>query len=401
MIDIYKIKTSKQFSKITSMALMGTICAASVFSVNVFARDVYIDIDDSTIHSVTLNDDVDSILDKVGVQVSDEDIVEKYDNPDGSLKLSVRRPFNVSVLDGSRQINLKMNGGKVSDALKKAGIEFGEHDLANFDLESEVKKGMKIVVVRRVKVCISADGEEKEYILPESCVENALNYAGLELYENDIINLDLSSKIYEGMKIVVNRIRFEEVTYNETVSKGTVFKKTDLLDKGVQKVTEEGKDGRRELIVRKTLKDNEVVNSEVVSSRIVQEPVNKVVLEGTREPVVRITSGSVNSSKQTEYNGSLKVLYGSATAYTAPKGARTSTGKVPVEGETVAVNPKVIPYGSKILVESNDGSYKKTLIAQDTGGALRSGSAVADIYMNSTQACKTFGRKPVKISILK
>ena len=94
------------------------------------------------------------------------------------------------------------------------------------------------------------------------------------------------------------------------------------------------------------------------------------------------------------------MLYGSAKAYTALSGARTSTGKSPIEGETVAVNPRVIPYGSKILVESTDGSFKKTLVAQDTGGALKSGSALVDIYMKSESACRQFGRKSVKVSIL-
>ena len=96
-----------------------------------------------------------------------------------------------------------------------------------------------------------------------------------------------------------------------------------------------------------------------------------------------------------------KVIYGSATAYTASAGARTSTGARPVEGVTVAVNPKLIPYGSRILVESTDGSFRRELTAQDTGGALRKGSAVVDIFMNSNSSCKQFGRKNVKVSIIK
>lgn len=402
MINILKIKISKQFKKATCVALMGSLCAGSILSLKTFARDVYINVDNGTIHSVTLNDNIDTILEKTGVQVSNDDIVEKFENPDGSLKLNIKRALNISVRDDVKQVNIKTVSDNVSSVISEAGFKLGEYDITNFDLNSNIKKDMKIVIIRRVKVCISVDGEEKEYLIPQSSVENALNYAGIALGENDIVNFDMNSKLHNDMKIIINRIRYENDTHIETIPRKTITKKSSILDMGVQKITEEGKDGEKEIQIRYTLKDNEIVNSELVDSKIIEEPISRVILEGTKQSaIVNNSSSELHSSNQSENNNVSKVLYGSATAYTAPKGARTSTGRVPIEGETVAVNPKVIPYGSKILVESSDGSFKKTLTAQDTGGALRKGSAIADIYMDSIQSCKSFGRKSVKISILK
>ncbi len=402
MIDILKI--SKQFKKATCVVLMGSLCAASILSLNAFARDVYINVDNNTIHSVTLNDDVDTILGKTGIQISNDDIVEKFENPDGSLKLNIKRAYNVSVRDDVKQVNIKTVSDNVRDVISEAGFQLNEYDITNFDLNSSIKKDMKIVIIRRIKVCISVDGEEKEYLIPQSSVENALNYAGITLGENDIINFDMNSKLHNDMKIIINRIRYENDTHIESIPRKTITKKSNILDIGVRKTTEEGKDGKKEIQVRHTIKDNEIINSEIINSKIIEEPVNRVILEGAKQSVNESNNDSLsrlNSSNQSENNNVSKVLYGSATAYTASKGARTSTGKIPVEGETVAVNPKVIPYGSRILVESSDGSFRKTLIAQDTGGALRKGSAIADIYMDSIQSCKSFGRKSVKISILK
>lgn len=122
-----------------------------------------------------------------------------------------------------------------------------------------------------------------------------------------------------------------------------------------------------------------------------------MILKGTRKKVVTSPSTSKESGNENVAN----VFYGSATAYTAPSGARTATGTKPTQGVTVAVNPRLIPYGSKIRVEALDGSFSQTLIAQDTGGALKSNSAVADIYMESKSDCIRFGRKNVKLSVIK
>ena len=401
MLDISSSEMNKRIKKTTSVVLMGTLCAVSIFSVKTFARDVYINVDNTTIHSITVEENVDNILNKMGVSISENDVVEKVDDPDGTLKLNVKRAFDVKVIDGDNQVKLKVVNGKVRDALKTVGIELGDSDAVNFALVHPLEKDMNIVISRRVKIQILADGEEKEYLMPKLSVREALGFAGLKLSENDEINVNFSSNIYEGMKIVINRIKFEEIVTTKKIPYKVVTKNYELLDKGEEKVSIEGKDGTKEIKSLLTLKDNEVIDSKVTSEKILEEPVDKVILKGTR--VINSSSSSSpkkDNKKKDNKEKSSKVIYGSATAYTALSGARTSTGKSPIEGETVAVNPRVIPYGSKILVESTDGSFKKTLVAQDTGGALKSGSALVDIYMKSESACRQFGRKSVKVSIL-
>ncbi|MDR2073851.1 MAG: 3D domain-containing protein [Oscillospiraceae bacterium] len=92
-----------------------------------------------------------------------------------------------------------------------------------------------------------------------------------------------------------------------------------------------------------------------------------------------------------------KIISGKATAYTAEKGKRTSTGKLPT-CKTAAVNPKIIPYGSELLVVC--GNEKIFMKAEDTGGALRRGACVIDRFMKSTEECKKFGRRNVDVYVL-
>lgn len=390
--------------KVGSVVLMGSLCAASIFSVETFARDVYVNVDDSTIHSVTLDNNVDSILGSVGVTVSDRDIVEKFDDADGSLKVNVRRAFDITILNGTKKCTVKMTEGTVSDALKSLGIEVGENDIVSLPLSAPLSKDMNISVVQRVKVILCANGEEKEILMPKSyTVQDVLNHMRVNLGEDDSVSEDVSSKIYDGMKIEVGNIKFEEVVRTETIEREVVVNTSSSMNEGETKVLEEGKDGQHELKIKQKIQNGEVVDEEILSDTIISEPVAKVMVKGTKKvasaPAAEPAKAAVSSTSDKKEVS--KVIYGSATAYTASAGARTSTGARPVEGVTVAVNPKLIPYGSRILVESTDGSFKREFTAQDTGGALRKGSAVVDIFMNSNSSCKQFGRKNVKVSIIK
>ena len=68
---------------------------------------------------------------------------------------------------------------------------------------------------------------------------------------------------------------------------------------------------------------------------------------------------------------------------------------------TVAVNPKQIPYGTKLWIASPDGSFVYGYaIAADTGGFAIRGTALVDVYMGSyTEACQ-FGRREMNVYVL-
>lgn len=76
-----------------------------------------------------------------------------------------------------------------------------------------------------------------------------------------------------------------------------------------------------------------------------------------------------------------------------PYGNVTSTGRYATEGVTVAVDPKVIPYGSRVRIAALDGLVGDGwFLAQDTGSAVKSRKAsrrwgsrapVVDVYLAS------------------
>lgn len=396
MINISKEESINKFKRASSLIVMSAVCATSIFSVGAFSRQVNVNADDRTISAITMTGDTFEILDRVGVKMSEGDSVDRKDEIDGSLKLDVKRAFDVSVSKGDKTVNLKKSQGTVKDAIESAEIELDETDICNFPEDKSLEPGMNIVISKTVGIKLAVDGEIKDLKVPSGTVMDALKYLNVEIFGDDIVNVDVHSDIYEGMEIKVGRVSYREVVLSEEIPFNTVVKKTHLLDDASREVSSGGKKGEKEVTVKETLVDGEVVKSEEISSKVVIEPVDEVILEGTKKPECKSRSESVAPISGIQAKGS-KVVSGSATAYTAPKGARTSTGAVPVQGVTVAVNPKVIPYGRNVVITSLNGAVLWRGVSQDTGGALKSGSAVVDIYMDSKADCVKFGRKRVNV----
>ena len=88
-----------------------------------------------------------------------------------------------------------------------------------------------------------------------------------------------------------------------------------------------------------------------------------------------------------------KELKVEATAYCGDE--VTSLGIKPTPYRTIAVDPKVIPYGSIVYIPE----YKALFRAEDTGSAIK-GKRI-DIFLLNEDECKEFGRKNIRIYVLK
>lgn len=114
-------------------------------------------------------------------------------------------------------------------------------------------------------------------------------------------------------------------------------------------------------------------------------------------------NSSANSNNNNENNNSnqpsdgkyKKTLSVEATAYTG--GTLTAMGLKPVRDpggiSTIAVDPSVIPLGSKVYIPGYGYA-----IASDTGGAIKGN--IIDLYMNSHDDCTSWGRRQVTLHIV-
>lgn len=96
--------------------------------------------------------------------------------------------------------------------------------------------------------------------------------------------------------------------------------------------------------------------------------------------------------KQRDKEPEYRELEMEATAY-CHTGNRTYTGTWPKRG-TIAVDPKVIPLGSRLWVEGYGFG-----VAEDTGGAIK--GHIVDVFLENEEACREWGRRKVKVRVYK
>ena len=72
----------------------------------------------------------------------------------------------------------------------------------------------------------------------------------------------------------------------------------------------------------------------------------------------------------------------------------TATGTLATEGRTIAVDPKVIPYGTHVLLICPDGT-QHSYIAEDCGDGV-DGNHI-DVFFNDHQAARVFGMQSAMV----
>ncbi|WP_010632383.1 peptidoglycan-binding protein [Sporolactobacillus vineae] len=104
-------------------------------------------------------------------------------------------------------------------------------------------------------------------------------------------------------------------------------------------------------------------------------------------------------ARQTVKHASVKEFYVSSTAYTANCSGCSGTTATGINllqhpnARVVAVDPSVIPLGTKLYVEG----YGQA-VAGDTGGAIK--GLKIDVFLNNNQQALQWGRRTVKVRVL-
>lgn len=313
-------------------------------------------------------------------------------NKDFNMSFDVIKANTITINNCGEEQTISLAKGTVEEALNRTGITLAENQSVTPSLNTVITGDMNIYVYNSKNIKLTTNGTEMTVKAPEGTVENALNILGYEITDDDILNVDKNAQIEDDMKIILKKVTYVDEKSTEKISYKTVEKDSDDIMTGESEVSQKGVDGEKEVTKRCKYIDGKYDSTKVIDEKVTKKPVNKIVLNGTKRGTTTDTSGAPVSYSY--------MVSGSGTAYTAAPGALTATG-VPVYEGGVAVNPAIIPYGSKLYIEAADGSHVYGYAtAIDTGGALMDGSAIVDLFYFSYDDCVSFGRRDVNVYVL-
>ena len=323
----------------------------------------------------------------------------------------------------------------VGEFLKEQNIVLSAHDTLNHNESVPLGNGMKVVVTRGRAFTIETDGQYVLCSTTQGTVGKALLQAGYYPEENDVLNHDLKSEVTEGLVVTLTEVTTETAVITEAIPNTTENREDDTIESGTTKVIQEGYNGECEVTVNITYNNGVEVSREEVSRVTTKEPQNKIVANGTKEKVMATPTPAPSSTPkatqkantqpqpekvqqvsaqktsaptpQAVENATAGTIAGfsysrkitmSATGYTAfnSDGSRgtTATGRPAGQG-IVAVDPKVIPLGTRVYVEG----YGEA-IAADVGGAIKGNKIDLCFEWSNARIRQEFGRRNVTVYIL-
>ena len=241
-------------------------------------------------------------------------------------------------------------------------------------------------------------------------IGQALAQMGITLSATDRATPDASEKFRPGMNVRVTRVSVETQTRRENIAAQVRYQPTTALKAGTSQITQFARAGYQEIVEKVWKKDGVETQRKTVSSKVGRAPQPKIIALGvTSRFMPNAIAPSKRYAKALAYRGGgprdrmlaaraagkpplLRVarkLTMLTTGYNGAEfgggGARTATG-IRVGYGAIAVDPRVIPLGSKLYVEGYGYGF-----ACDIGGAIK-GNHI-DLAFNSVAQANAHGKK--------
>lgn len=330
----------------------------------------------------------------------------------------------VNIAQGDEVMTVKTLRKNSAGILDLAEIDYRKKDLVNKEANGS-RISLTVESAFEVKI-VWGENSETVYVTPGMTALEAAELAGIELDDNDTIDIGKDTVVAEGTKVInVNQVDF----ITETTIKRLYYKTVKVNNPNSSKTvtTTKGSEGKAEVVTVKRYENGVYVGNESVKENVLVAPVDEILSVGTKKAAS--ASASVNEGRTTYSGESVpydktkvmskltpnidiqldkngvpttykKHMTVQATAYSPKVGSHCATG-VRVQVGYIAVNPKVIPYGTKMYIVSSDKKYVYGYaIAADTGGFVKNHPTNVDLFMSTEALCNQFGRRNVEIYIL-
>ncbi len=309
------------------------------------------------------------------------------------------------ITDGDRVVTYNSFATDPGEVLGQMGLALGESD--SYTTEP-VGSGAAITIRRAENVSIRYHGKTMLVSGSGETVGELLSRLGLEVTGEDVVSHGMDVTVYDGMELSVDRTVTVEEVYTKTLAHEVKQCSDPAVPAGTEDILIEGVDGELQCTASVTYRNGVEVRREVLSETVIQAPVTELIGVGTGsqpEPADPDALPVIGDGYITLPTGEVLRYYKTdtvqATAYThTDEGCDfiTSTGTT-VRWGTVAVDPRYIPYGTRMFIMASDGSYIYGLAtAEDCGGAIKGDRM--DLYMPTYEQCIQFGRRRCTIYFL-
>jgi uncharacterized protein YabE (DUF348 family) len=252
----------------------------------------------------------------------------------------------------------------VTEVLAEKGIVIEPGDYLYPPAGSLITAGTHIYVYHARELFLSVGGESTTIHTQKATVAEVLDEAGVSLGAVDRVEPALDAPVEDGLTVRVVRVQEEPETVEEVIPRAIVYQDDPTMDIGRYLVLEWGADGLIHRDYRVVYENGQETERELLSEWE-QPSSDQLIAQGTK-PVnlVETPQGPLRYSHSLEMYATWYNPASCGRPPSSPWYGIAATG-VPVRRGIVAVDPNVIPLGTRLYVPG----YGEALAA-DTGSAV-------------------------------
>ncbi|MGH4140761.1 3D domain-containing protein [Clostridium sp.] len=242
-----------------------------------------------------------------------------------------------------------------------------------------------------INVTVFVDNKELNISSSEKTIALMLKAEKISLSTTDRVSPSIGTILFPGMNVIITRVKISTIKQTAPIAFKTITRKDINTLKSKIKVLQIGVPGQKSVTVNVTYENGKEVSRKVISEKVIKAAKSKIIVQGTLPKITFSRGGSLTPSKD--------ILTVKATAYSADEmnNAYTASGIKNVRNangySTIAVDPRIIPMGTKLYVEGYGYA-----IAADKGSAIK-GNFI-DVFFNTNKEAVNWGVKYIKVQIL-
>lgn len=311
---------------------------------------------------------------------------------------------NTYVITDGKQVTVHTTYTEDPDeVLSEAGIQLDEND---FYTTQATQGGSEIILRRARGITIYYCGETVLVDTHGERLVDILQQLNMRYGDGYQVSVPLATQTYDGMQVTIDRVVRKQETYTVEVPFEVVYVNDDTMEEGQEEVISAGTSGLVMRTANVTYKNGMETERIVVEETSIRETVAKVIAVGTGlavgtdrtmpligDGVIVLPTGEVLTYTRTEqFLATMYTHMDDGCDYT------TATGTTVRHG-VVAVDPTIIPYGTRMFIVTNDGYCVYGLsTAEDCGSAIKGNRL--DLYVDNLYDAFQFGRRDCTVYFL-
>lgn len=301
--------------------------------------------------------------------------------------------------DGGARYYLETHGESAAEVLRSLGLELAPGDR----LTERNENGTRRITVERAQTVtfVTPEGERTLTTLPTTA--GAL-LQRLSAAPDDGLRLccDPALPTFDGMRLELRAVREFVRERRETIPAATLRLESPALAAGETALLCPGRDGLRTCRERVRTENGVEVACTPLDAASELAPCARIELYGVeREARLQPTDapdGGVLETASGELLKYSRVLQCEATAYSCEGRVGTTATGTRARVGAIAVDPRYIPYGTRMYVVSNDGVYVYGFATAEDCGGFRGWRI--DLYFDTVDECWQFGRRACTVYVL-